>query len=203
VYENAGVLWRTVEELARAKRIETPGGLRALIEDVYDSADALPVGLLPVAQRAEGKEAGNAAIALYGTLKVPHGYDACGEAWLHELRVPTRLGDPQTALRLARVRADGRLAPWADVQPTWKAWALSEVKVSASRVPLDAAPLPEHAAAVERARNEWGRFEQELPLLPLAEVAPGCWQGALVLPNRDATIHFEYSSHGGLTSLAR
>ena len=107
------------------------------------------------------------------------GYDASQSAWLSDLRVPTRLGDEQTAVRLARV--DGtRLVPWADSDAPWKAWALSEVRVRATRIPRDATVTGEFAAAAEAVRATWGRFERELPLLPLIERETGMWEGYLM-----------------------
>lgn len=184
VYPHAGVLWRTVRTLAARPKIVTPDGLRALIEAVYGD-DEVPDGLLKAAQRAEGQQLGDAAAATYAALKVGDGYDASQSAWLSELRVPTRLGDEQMAVRLARVDG-GRLVPWVDAEPPWKAWALSEVRVRRTRVPPDVAVRPEYAAAADAVRATWGRFEQELPVLPLEEQAPGLWRGELLRPDRGA-----------------
>lgn len=197
VYAHAGVLWRTVGALAETGAIVTPGGLRDLIERVYGSDD-VPAALLPAAQRAEGKELGDASAATYATLKVPVGYDASQSAWLSDLRVPTRLGDEQTTVRLARVLPSGRLAPWADADAPWEAWALSEVRVRRTRVPLDAAPVAGFAAAADAARSTWGRFERELPVLPLEEKSPGVWQGELLRPGRKP-IRFGYTTASGLS----
>lgn len=180
VYEDAGVLWRTVRALAASGRIETPAGLRSLIEDVYDSDD-VPEALLPVAQRAEGKQGAHAATANYSVLKAPDGYHADAVAWVSDMRVPTRLGDPRTTVRLARVRGEGVLEPWVVADgPAWKSWALSEVSVSAHRVPAGSSHDPRYAQAVARARMGWGRFEQEVPVLPLFQESDGRWHGRLV-----------------------
>ncbi len=181
VYAHAGVLWRTVRALNAVKAIATPDGLRGLVEAVYGSDD-VPAALLPAAQRAEGKQLGDAAAATYATLKVPVGYDASQSAWLSDLRVPTRLGDEQTAVRLARVQG-GRLVPWAESDAPWKAWALSEVRVRRTRIPPDVAVLPEFTGAAEAVRATWGRFERELPVLPLVERGAGMWEGELVRPD--------------------
>lgn len=198
VYEHAGVLWRTVRTLHSARAITTPGGLRELVESVYGSDD-VPESLLPAAQRAEGKEAGNSATATYATLKVTDGYDASAHAWLNDLRVPTRLGDEQTVVRLARVRAGGTLTPWAkDEGPAWKAWALSEVRVRRGRVPPGSEAPAVYAAAVAAARAEWGRFEQELPVLPLIEVAPSEWRGEMTRPDGRGAVVIRYTEGEGL-----
>jgi CRISPR-associated endonuclease/helicase Cas3 len=156
--------------------------------------DEVPAGLLRAAQRAEGQQLGDAAAATYAALKVADGYDAGQSAWLSELRVPTRLGDEQTTVRLARVEG-GRLVPWADAAPAWKAWALSEVRVRRTRVPPDAV-RPEFAAAAAAARSAWGRFEQGLPVLPLEEQAPGVWRGSLLRPDRGPVALWYTAGHG-------
>jgi CRISPR-associated endonuclease/helicase Cas3 len=185
VYANAGVLWRTVQALHEVGGIETPGGLRALIERVYDS-DETPESLLPVAQRAEGRQAAQAATANFAVLKPPDGYHADAVAWVSDLRVPTRLGDPRTTVRLARARSDGMVEPWVLAEgPAWKSWALSEVSVSAYRVPAGSRPAARHAAAVARLRAGWERFEQEVTVVVLEPAGTNGW--AAVLEHDDGT----------------
>jgi CRISPR-associated endonuclease/helicase Cas3 len=184
VYEDAAVLWRTVRALAEVRCIETPRGLRALIERVYDPDAEPPTSLLPSAQRAAGRQGADAAAAIFAVLKAPDGYHADAVAWVNDMRVPTRLGDLRTTLRLARVRADGGLEPWVrahDGAP-WKSWALSEVSVSAYRAPPGSMPEPRFAGAVERLRNGWGRFEQDVPVVVLAAERAGDWRGTLTTP---------------------
>ncbi|MGI8497248.1 MAG: CRISPR-associated helicase Cas3', partial [Gemmatimonadaceae bacterium] len=198
VYEDAGVLWRTVDVLWRVGAIKTPGGLRDLVERVYGSSD-VPPSLSQIAVRAEGKESANAATATYATLKVTDGYEGSAHAWLSDLRVPTRLADQQTVVRLARVRDDGALAPWAPAEgPAWKTWALSEVRLSARRVPIGATAEPRYASAVEGARATWGRFERALPVLPLEEGEPGVWRGTLLVSKGAGTIAVQYTAQEGL-----
>jgi CRISPR-associated endonuclease/helicase Cas3 len=184
IYADAGVLWRTVRTLHRLERITTPDGLRELIESVYgDDAAPVPASLEESASRAEGIASGQAAVATLATLKVKHGYDASGHAWESELRARTRLGDEQTTVRLARVMGGGELAPWSrdSNDPPWKAWALSEIRLS-RKVPRDAMADPLHDKAVAAVRGSWGRFEQEIPLLPLREEG-GVWVGRLLRPD--------------------
>jgi CRISPR-associated endonuclease/helicase Cas3 len=197
VYQNAGVLWRTVDVLDSARCIETPGGVRALVEAVYGS-DQVPDSLLAVAQRAEAKDLGDSSTAQYGTLKVTHGYDAAQQPWVDDLRVPTRLGDEDTTVRLARVQPDGSLAPWSDASPAWRAWALSEVRVRRNRIPPDAAPLPQYELAAAAARREWGRFEQVLPILPLVAMSSVDYEGEMVRRDAVQLLRVRYSAAEGL-----
>ena len=198
VYRHIGVLWRTARLLTHVGRIETPQGLRSLIEGVYAS-DEVPDSLYSIVQEAEGAEAGNAATAQYATLKVGHGYDAAATPWLSELRVPTRLGEEQTAVRLARVLPHGELVPWAQARPEWRAWALSEVRIRSIRIPPGALPPPEHSAAAAAARSRWGRFEQDLPLLALSQVPeePGVWRGCVQRPREGDWVQVRYSASQG------
>lgn len=198
VYENAGVLWRTVRTLSQAGAIVTPGGLRDLIESVY-GLDDVPASLLTVTQRAEGEQSGNAATAAISTLKAPVGYDPTQHAWLSELRVPTRLGDAQTVVRLARVQPDGTLAPWAESQgPAWKAWALSEVRLSAAKAPFGAAAEPRFDAAISTARTAWGRFEQAISVLPMELSEAGLWRGVLTHPKLKEPTSVQYTEAEGV-----
>lgn len=199
VYAHAGMLWRTVQALANVGVIATPDGLRALVERVYrdGSFDDVPETLWRPTSDAIGKEQSAASLATFSTLNAAEGYDASQRAWLSDLRVPTRLGDEQTTVRLARVEG-GRLVPWAAADTPWKAWALSEVRVRRTRIPPDAAPAPEFAAAAEAARGTWGRFERELPVLPLVEDGAGTWRGELLRPERRGVIPVCYTTTAGL-----
>lgn len=200
VYRNLGVLWRTAAALDNAKAIVTPKGLRPLVEAVYDS-DATPAALLDAAQRAEGEDFGDAAAAHQATLELTGGYHGDTRGWVDDTRPVTRLGDETTTVRLARLRSDGTLAPWAEVDgPRWKAWALSEVRLAASRVPFGSTAAPEYAVAVDAVRADWGKFEQDLTVLPLLERSgePGVWQGELARPKDGRVARLTYSTERGM-----
>lgn len=203
VYANVGVLWRTADVLGAAGAIESPVGLRQLVESVYDGdQDDLPEPLVRRTMAAEGKEKGEAATANYTTLKVGGGYRGDAQPWVDDLRVLTRSGEPQIIVRLARVHADGSLAPWAPGGgPPWKRWALSEVRVSMYRVPFDSWPEPAFEAAVAAIREEWGRFEQGIPVLPLQKERDGDWTGKLLDTKRNRVINCSYSEADGLAFL--
>lgn len=197
VYRDHGALWRTVEALDVAGRVDTPGGLRDLIEAVYGSNHA-PDALERASLKAEARDLTDRSTALYGTLKVAQGYDASDQPWVDDLQVPTRLGDETTTVRLARVRTDGTLVPWADEEPLWRAWALSEVKVRSTRIPSASMPVEGYRRAVEAARALWGRYEQYPFLLPLEEHANGSFRGQLLDPRGGKLITVSYSADLGL-----
>lgn len=207
VYDDTGVMWRTVRALVRSAKIETPGtmdsagGLRSLVESVYGD-DWVPPGLEDPTLRAMGNASAATATARYGTLKVAEGYHGAATGWVDDIRVPTRLGKEQTTVRLARAMPNGTLEPWAGTDdagavPSWKRWALSEVRIGAHRIPHDAVAGNEFDAAVAAARSEWGRYEQEIPVLPLIAGDGDRWAGVMFVNDGDR-IELQYSKAEGL-----
>lgn len=198
VYENPSVLWRTARVLSRIGQIRTPSGLRELVEEAYDET-AIPQALEAATGKAEGKARGDSATATYGKLNVAEGYSAGAKAWQSDLHVPTRLGEKQTTVRLARVINGSLLEPWhQQAAEPWKNWALSEVRLSAKKVPYGSVPGPRFSAAVSTARNRMGQFEQDLPLLPLELGEDGAWRGRLTHADREKPILVRYSADEGL-----
>jgi CRISPR-associated endonuclease/helicase Cas3 len=197
VYDNVGVLWRTVRALTDVGRIETPRGSRSLIERVYDSED-VPDSLVRATQGAEGKASAHAATANFGVLKARDGYHADAVAWASDIRMPTRLGDLRTTVRLARVGSDDILEPWVSVSgPAWKSWALSEVSVSAYRIPLGSTSEARFMDRVTQLREGWGQFEREIPLVVFEPVSTTKWTGTSISPRGVAT-RLEYTLEHGL-----
>ena len=174
VYPDHARLWLTARTLLDCGAIDSPGGLRALIEAVYgeDSEDAIPDGLLASRIEAQGRAGAEQGIANYNVLDFTRGYMRDAGAWDSDVRTPTRLDDnPQVTLRLARV-VDGRIEPCAfDTAPDepWRAWRLSEVNVSARRVGGEAVPR-EHGAAAREAKSKWTRFDSDKLLVLLEHV---------------------------------
>lgn len=201
VYGDVGVLWRTVRTLAARSRIVTPGGLRALVEQVYGpDAEELPDSLQAAAGRSHGLQGAQAAAGNFAVLKVTDGYDAGAMGWTTDVRAVTRLDADRVTLRLARREGGGTLRPLIHADgPPWRSWALSEVGVSMKRVPRGTREEPQDAAAVARLRAEWGRFEQEIPVLVLEEIDPatGTLGGRLIRPD-GRTVECRYSSERGL-----
>ncbi len=175
VYRDHARLWLTARALEDAGAIESPGGLRSLIEAVYgDDAEAcLPDDLTESFFSAEGRAGAERGVATTSVLGLAKGYVRDGGAWDTDLRTPTRLADdPRITLRLARLR-DGRIEPYArDAAPDelWRAWRLSEVPVSARRVGGEVVP-PEYAEAARAAKTAWTRFDEDKILLVLGEAA--------------------------------
>ena len=177
VYPDHARLWLTARTLEDKGEIESPGGLRALVEAVYgDDADArVPEGLKERYFDADGRAGADRGIANTNTLKLASGYVYDGGAWDRDVRTPTRLdADPAVTLRLARIRS-GRVVPWAedaDSGPPWRAWRLSEVSARI-RGPLSEVIPPEHAEAVLAAKASWTRLDDDKPLVLLDDMGNG------------------------------
>ena len=199
VYEDAGVLWRTVRALSTNPAIDTPDRLRSLIESVY-GCDDVPDALAVAAQTAHGKRQADAAAANYQALKVTDGYDGSARAWSDDLDAATRLADEQTVVRLARVGYDGRIEPWDKTDaPSWRKWALSEIRLRTTQVPRNAAAENEFWPRIEQERSIWKIYERSIPVLPLVdEQSSGEWVGRLLRPNRSKPIEMSYSPQVGL-----
>ena len=171
VYRDHARLWLTARALEDSCVIESPAGLRALIESVYgDDADMqLPAALQGIFFDAEGRAGAERGIATTNLLDFPKGYARDGGAWDSDVRTPTRPNDdPQVTLRLACVR-DGRIVPYAREAATdepWRAWRLSEVSVASRRVGGEALP-PECADGAREAKADWTRFDADKILVVL------------------------------------
>jgi CRISPR-associated endonuclease/helicase Cas3 len=197
VYEDVGVLWRTSRELTHHSYIETPLGVRGMIERVY-ADDYTPPSLDAAVQRVAGRDAAQGAMGRNFALSVDGAYIAnASPNWYSDIRVPTRLIDQQTVIRLAHVTADGSVVPWSGGAPdNWKAWALSEVRVSSHKVPKGSIVLERFKSAVATVKEEWPKYERDVLLLPLEREGDG-WIASFALPSGSAA-RVAYSELEGL-----
>lgn len=163
--------WRTARVLFDTASIEAPSGLRALIEAVH-GIDVLPVpkALQEAEASAEGKGAASRGHAAQNIVDLAAGYRMGGQA-NDDAKYPTRLGEEQRVLVLARVE-NGVLRPWATADRD--AWALSEVSARKSR--LDALPLPDQSAHdILAITQDWPDWKRAAVLLcPVAEDGTIC-----------------------------
>jgi CRISPR-associated endonuclease/helicase Cas3 len=201
IYGDPAILWRSMRALLQAGGIQTPGGLRDLIEQVYGATADVPPGLDAKSLKARGAASAERSHAGQSLLNLTDGYSGHAAAWVGEDHptVRTRLGAAQSTLRLARVRPDGSLEPWAAGNgPLWRRWAMSEVKVSNYRAPEGSSPAGFEAAAAI-AKADWGMREQDrkdLIILPLVE-NEGSFFG--ILKTADGKDHqFKYTAEFGL-----
>ena len=177
VYPHAGLLWRTAREIFAVGKIDTPGDVRRLVESVYAAPDDVPEGLRHAQEAADGAERAAGGMAELNVLKWADGYQS-GQGWDSDVRTPTRLSEDSVTFRLARWDG-GVLTPWCEAESPRLAWALSEVTLAAWRAQGVPAPSGALAAAVAEAKRDWGRWEQEMPLLALSRSA-GDWAGCVV-----------------------
>lgn len=151
--------WRTAEVLFRTGTIESPAGLRALVEAVHSEAAPVPGALEAAEMERIGEGYAEANRADQNLVRLADGYRD-GGAGADDTTFPTRLGRPTQTLALAR-RQDGGLVPWAEVRGNdlFEAWMLSEVQADARR--LERLTLPDQAApeiaAVAKDWPEWRR----------------------------------------------
>ena len=206
VYPDHARLWLTARTLQDIGEIESPGGMRSLVEAVYGDGvyDVTPDGLAGSLWDAEGKAGAERGVATANVLDFTKGYVRDAGAWDRDVRTPTRLDDnPQVTLRLARV-VDGRIEPYAHDRASeepWRAWRLSEATVSARWVGGEAVP-PEHGAAAQAAKASWTRFDSDklLVVLEPVDAAEQTWVGE-ALSADDATpkhVRISYDRERGL-----
>lgn len=140
VYPHTGWLWRTAKMLHKIGHIAIPDDARLLLETVYAPDDPMPSDLLerwrnqatdwaiPNALRKASNKAFNEmkqarAQANHNALHLNGGYGGLksgGRHWFDDTRTPTRLGEPTTTVRLAKlmqVHSDDeetafRVVPW-------------------------------------------------------------------------------------------
>jgi CRISPR-associated endonuclease/helicase Cas3 len=165
------ILWRSARELFAASVIDTPGDVRRLIAAVYDDPDDVPPGLLRALENERGEASAAIQFAKMNVLNWRDGY-AAGQGWDSDIRTPTRLTEETVTFRLARW-CDGILSPWYAAESERLAWALSEVSLAAWRASGVPAPSGKLTAAVAAARGNWGRWDEDIPLLALTPRGEG------------------------------
>jgi CRISPR-associated endonuclease/helicase Cas3 len=194
VYPDHALLWRSARALLQRGSIETPGGIRALVETAYDcdAPAAVPIGLAAAANRAEGAELAATGIAFQNVLKIDEPYERRSGLWEPDVRTPTRLGDAQVTFRLAREER-GVAVPWYPHDDEGRAWALSEVSVRATQLKGAA----EEGQPVEDAKKHWAAWDRDIPVLLLRADRAGRWCSVGLGP-RDQRRQVTYDATRGL-----
>jgi len=202
VYKDHARLWLSARVLEDRGAIDSPAGLRGLIEAVYrDDVDSqVPEGLQPCFWEAQGRAGAEHGVARMNLLALQQGYIRDGAPWDSDHRISTRLNDlPQVMLRLAVVE-DGDIKPYACHQAPdehiedWSAWRLSEVSVAANRVGGEWVPA-EHIGKAKQIKSAWTRSDAEKILVLLrATNTGGNWQGLVRSPSSphgEALINYD------------
>jgi len=180
VYPDLECLWRSQMVLQAEGQIRAPGNIRFLLEEAYRADTDTPPNLMAATMKARGK--GNAAggAAKFAVLRPGDGYTWGGTPWAADIKVPTRLGVDSIRVRLARAGGLGAITPWCeDPIPAARAWALSEVAIRASRLPVQARSPKRHEAAVSSLRAQWSEYEEGVPIIVLERNDQGLWIGEL------------------------
>lgn len=165
--------WRTARAIFDAGEIIAPDGLRKLIESVYGDAP-IPAPLQAAELERIGRFASERAQAQNNLADAmqPYGQHQM-EKVFDDLSFPTRLGQPQITLRLARM-LDGKLVPMSGAGHF--GWALSEVQVSKARYDkLEG--IEQEDDMIRFAKNNWPKWMQGKVILAPVDEAGGICKG--------------------------
>ena len=167
VYPDHARLWRTAQQVFGSGVLRFPDDMRSLVENVYDDAmDTIPEALAPSMIKTEGKRMASRGLATGNVLQLNEGYTPQGGLWASEIKTPTRESDARTVLRLAVFR-DSKFAPYAGDADPRRAWALSEVSVSARRITGRGAYAPVVEAQATALEALWEREGSRAVCVPL------------------------------------
>lgn len=112
---------------------------------------------------------------------------------------PTRLSEPATTVRLARVGADGSLQPRrAGNVNEAKAWSLSEVRLASRLVPMGSEPAAPWTAAAEAVAATWPKYERDKVLAVMEGVDKGVSASSALVDEDGRQIVIRYSTISGV-----
>ena len=198
VYPSHGCLWLTAWLLRDKGFLNIPDDARKLIEAAFSNeADSLiPVPLRERDMEAEAEWQADRSLAHINMLKLEEGYSATANQWREDMRTPTRLGEMETTVRLARW--DGiTLTPWCS-HPDFP-WDMSQVGLRSAVVHSEA----DHAGRA--LKLEIGDLKARLPdkgkwsvLVPLMLDAGGKWRGD-ALDKNGKPVRVSYDPVTGVT----
>ena len=193
VYDHHGQLWLTARWLQAHGAFTIPDEAREMLECVYgeDAVEHIPTGLQHNVATAEGDAMADRSMAAFNSLSLDVGYEVTGTHWHEEERTPTRLGEPTTLVRLARVLA-GQLVPWAE-DASDHAWELSQVSVLAKRLNGECDRYGSMIAAAKEQMKDRGKYCVVVPL----EEHDGVWRGYALGPRGEIAV--TYSPTTGLS----
>jgi CRISPR-associated endonuclease/helicase Cas3 len=183
VYPDAGQLWLTQRVLLEAGCIVTPGesgqrgGVRSLVEAVYDkdAGSPVPEALQRATREQEGKVLAEISLAGFNRLRLDMGYCDDGKnKWFEESQIKTRLGEESRTIYLAR-EENGTLRPLLNAEHS--PWEHSAVRIDARKL-NGLAPewQTRFGAAIEELRKQYRLFADDAFVLPLVSDGDG-WFG--------------------------
>ncbi len=197
VYPSHGRLWLTARLLGEMKGWRMPEDARRLVEAVYSDGmeERIPLPLLARDDQESARRSAERSLAHLNMLKLEDGYAATPNQWVDDTQAPTRLGELQTTLRLARW-SGGELAPWHSEGDF--PWDMSQVSVSARLVHCEDVPKDhELRNAVERCKGAQPDHGKWSVLVPLSIGEDGRWRGMARGPKGEPVM-ITYDSKTGL-----
>ena len=194
VYTHHGQLWLTARWLQAHGAFTMPDNAREMIEFVYadDAGERIPEGLQHNAATAEGDAMADRSMAAFNSLYLDSGYEVTSMHWREDESTPTRLGEPTTTVRLARI-LDGQLIPWAQDDAD-HLWELSQVTVRAARINGESDRYGPMIAVAKEQMRDHGKYCVVVPL----EERDGVWRGFALGPRGEIAV--TYSPTTGLST---
>ena len=176
VYPSHGRLWLTARLLRGKEMLRMPEDARELIEAAFseEAEDLIPVALRQRDLEAEAQWQADRSLAHINMLKLEEGYRATPNQWREEMRTPTRLGDMESTVRLARW--DGtRLTPWYERSDF--PWDMSQVNIRSHFVSAEADHEPALKTEVEKLKGSLPDKGKWSILVPMTPGDDGKWHG--------------------------
>ncbi|UWQ62796.1 CRISPR-associated helicase Cas3' [Leisingera caerulea] len=163
--------WRAARAVFDAGQIDGPEGLRHLIEEGL-SGGILPEPLLQAEREREAQGYAATDLARQNLVTLDKPYREI-KGFAEDADFPTRLGQPQRVLVLAR-QEGGVLVPLAGDH--WNATSRQMSEVTAAARKLDGLPLPDQSApAIAAVKREWPDWMQAgLRVCPVADSGEIC-----------------------------
>lgn len=197
VYPSHGSLWLSARLLREREALRMPEDARELIEAAFseEAEDLVPVALRQRDLEAEAQWQADRSLAHINMLKLEEGYRATLNQWREDMRTPTRLGDMETTVRLARW--DGaKLTPWYERGDF--PWDMSQVNIRSHFVSAEADHEPALKAEMERLKEclpDKGRWSILVPMTP---GDGGKWYG-LAKDGNGRTVALAYDRATGIS----
>ncbi len=200
VYPHPGHLWRTIKLLEEAGLRLASTNPRKLLHEVFDSEEH-PAAFAKQVMEWEGKCSAHKATAAARILDPAKGYSDQQRRFYDEARSPTRLGDDQRVVRLAKWEG-GSLVPWAEVigSEEGRAWRMSEIQLRAFKAHSRGTYPSEIEKAASDIEASWSGRAHTALLLPLV-TCDGAWTGSLT-NMRGESIAIVYSVEKGFQYIA-
>lgn len=176
VYPSHGSLWLTARLLREREALRMPEDARELIAAAFseEAEDLIPVALRQRDLEAEAQRQADRSLAHINMLKLEEGYRATPNQWREEMRTPTRLGEMQSTLRLARWNG-AALTPWYERGDF--PWDMSQVSIRSHFVSAEADHEPALKTEVEKLKGSLPDKGKWSILVPMTPGADGKWHG--------------------------